>query len=118
MILLHGTTRWRAEQILVKGPDPRFRERGGGPLAESFSTYLESGPFIVGTPEDYAQHKAKLFPNEGDPVILVLDVPDEIVGKADDWMIPANHGVVQFQRGLGLEELLAAWPQITQTAEI
>jgi hypothetical protein len=53
-IVLHGTTRHRAEQIMAHGPDPDFIEPGGGTRAESFSSYLEGGPFPVGTPEEYA----------------------------------------------------------------
>ena len=52
-ILLHGTTRWRAERIVARGPDPNFIEPGGGPKAVNFSTYLESGPFLFDTPADY-----------------------------------------------------------------
>jgi hypothetical protein len=65
-VLLHGTTRHRAEQILEWGPDPGFVEPGiGGTRAEGFSTCLESGPFLFGTPEEYARKKASLFPSEG-----------------------------------------------------
>ena len=38
MILLHGTTRRRAEQILEHGPDPRYREPGG--LGQFEAKYL------------------------------------------------------------------------------
>ena len=61
-ILLHGTTRRRAEQILANGPDPEFIEPGGGTRAEGFSTCLEAGPFPVGSPEEYARRKAAAFP--------------------------------------------------------
>ena len=47
-ILLHGTTRRRAEAIQAQGPDPDFLEPGGGTRAEGFSTCLESGPFPLG----------------------------------------------------------------------
>lgn len=113
-ILLHGTTRWRAEQIVLRGPNPNFIEPGGGPKADSFSTCPESGPFVFGTPEDYARLKAKGFPNEGDPVILVMDIPDDIVSlAADDLYMPVSQGTVQFSKGWGLDELLAAWPGIS-----
>jgi hypothetical protein len=78
-ILFHGTTRDRAEQIMTFGPDPDFIEPGGGSRAEGFSTCLELGPFPLGTPEEYARKKASGFPNEGGPVILIMDIPDNII---------------------------------------
>ncbi len=87
-------------------------------MDDGFSMNLEAGPFHFGTPEDYARGKAKEFPDEGGPVILVLDVPDEIVGKAvNDWF-PLSQGLVQFDSGSGLEELVSAWSQVTKSAEI
>jgi hypothetical protein len=110
MILLHGTTRHRAEQILARGPDPNFVEPGGGGIrAEGFSTCLEGGPFPLGTPRQYAVRKAADFPGEGGPVILAVDVPDGVVASAVDEYLPLSHGVVQFDEGRGLEELRAAW---------
>ena len=113
-ILLHGTTRWRAEKIIAKGPDPNFVEPGGGPRAENFSACLETGPFTLDSPQTYALGKAKNFPAEGEPVILVLDVPDEIIDKAEFDLCSRHSGVIQFDVGFGLEELLAAWPMITK----
>jgi hypothetical protein len=53
--------------------------------------------------------KAAAFPDEGGPVILVLDVPDEIVARAvDEVYLPLSQGVVQFDEGAGLEELKSA----------
>lgn len=118
MILLHGTTRRRAERILALGPDPGFREPGGRPSADGFSTTLETGPFLFGTPEGYARGKAAEFPDEGGPVILVIDVPDDIVHRAaTDWF-PLGQGLVQFDRGAGFEELVAAWPAVAKSAHI
>ncbi len=75
---------------------------------------VEAGPFLFGRPEDYARGKAKEFPDEGGPVILVVDVPDNIVQRAvNDWF-PLNQGLVQFDADAGLEELLAAWPTLTK----
>src|SRR5258708_5826252 len=109
-ILLHGTTRHRAEQIMAKGPDPDFIEPGGGLRAEGFSTYLELGPFPFGTPADYARRKAAKFPEEGGPVILAVAVPDDIIALAvDEAYLPLSQGLVQFDEGAGLEELRAAW---------
>jgi len=108
-ILLHGTTRKRAEMIAAEGPDPDFREPDGA-RAESFSTYLESGPFVLAPPEKYARDKAALFPDEGGPVILKVDVPDDIIALAvDEAYFPLSQGIVQFDEGAGLEQLRAAW---------
>ena len=82
MILVHGTTRLRAERILQHRPNPRFREPGGSGTDDGFSMYLEAGPFHFGSIEEYARGKAREFPGEGGPVILVVDVPDDIVRRA------------------------------------
>jgi hypothetical protein len=112
-VVLHGTTRWRAEQIFARGPDPDFIEPGAGPQADpfqEFSTCLESGPFPFGTPQEYARRKAAMFPGEGGPAILAVDVPDEIIALAvDEEYFPLSQGVVQFDRGAGLDALRAAW---------
>ena len=112
-ILLHGTTKHRAEQIVAQGPNPDFIEPGGGPIAEGFSTYLATGPFPLGTPEEYARRKAAGFLNEGGPVILEIDVPDAIIALAtDDVYFPLTQGLVQFDVGAGLEELRDEWPTL------
>jgi hypothetical protein len=61
-ILLHGTTRHRAERISAQGPDPNFVEPGGGTKAENFSTYLERGPFPLGLPDGVCLPKSSRFP--------------------------------------------------------
>jgi hypothetical protein len=111
-ILLHGTTLVRAKRIEAYGPDPNFVEPGDGTTAEGFSTCLDGGPFPLGAPEDYARGKAALFPNEGGPVILVMDVPDGVIELAVDEYFPLSQGVVQFDAGTGLEELRAVWPTL------
>src|SRR3954452_16799294 len=103
MILEHGTTRVRAEQILLHGANPRFQEPGGQAWDDGFSMNLEAGPFVFGTPEEYAQGKAREFPNEGGPVILAVDVPDDIVQRAVNAWFPLSQGLVQFDPGAGLE---------------
>jgi len=121
-ILIHGTTRKRAETIVREGPDPNFREPGrhsnepAGLRVESFSTYLKSGPFIADPPEEYARRKVFLFPDEGGPVILEIDVPDDIVELATDegGGRPLSQGIVQFDEGSGIEELRAAWPNLAK----
>jgi|SRR3954451_13203554 len=114
MILLHGTTRFRAEKIMLQGPNPRFEEFGGQPVDSGFSMNVVGGPFHFGSPEDYAAGKAREFPDEGGAVILAVDVPDDIVQRAlSDWL-PLSQGLVQFDIGAGLEELIAAWPLLNK----
>ncbi len=118
MILIHGTTRTRAERILQYGPDPLIVEPSGHSWEDGFSMSVEAGPFPFGKPEDYARGKANAFPDEGGPAIIVVDVPDEIVQKAvSDWF-PIAQGLVQFDPGAGLEELISAWPGLTREIRI
>jgi hypothetical protein len=116
MILLHGTTRQRAEQIFQNGPDPDFIEPKSGGLgrAQSFSTFLEQGPFLFGSPEEYARSKASAFPDEGGPAIIAVDVPKHIVDLAIGPYFPLEQGLVQFDAGEGLQQLLAAWPRLVK----
>lgn len=112
-ILLHGTTRLRALRIVALGPDPNYRETADVPRAEGFSTCLESGPFPLGRPADYARCKALAFPFEGGPVIIRIDVPDEVVDLAiDEIYFPLSQGVVQFDEGPVLAKLRAEWPKL------
>lgn len=121
MLLLHGTTRQRAESIMWHGPDAHFREPKGT-TADGFSTAPPEGPFDLGSPEDYARGKAKNFPNEGGPAVVAFELPadlaDPIVGAVGE-LIPGkafNAGTeIRFEPGGGLEQLLAIWPQLTKT---
>lgn len=106
-VLRHGTTRKRAEAILRDGPDPDYVEPASPYRAEGFSTAPDHGPYPNGTPEDYAERKARVFPNEGGPAILEVVVPEDIYRLADDV-----GGEVRFTPGFGLEELRAAWPTL------
>ena len=110
-VLLHGTTRWRAERILADGPDPDFVEPGGmATRTDGFSTYIEASPYLLLPPEAYARSKSMTFPTEGDPVIVAMDVPEEIIMLAvDDELLPLRQGLIQVDKGAGLEELLAIW---------
>jgi hypothetical protein len=83
-ILLRGTTRLRADQIVAAGPDPKRL----GP--EGFSTYLEHGPFLFGTLEEYACGKAAAFPDEGGAAILAVDVPDDIIALTVNEYFPLS----------------------------
>jgi hypothetical protein len=71
---------------------------------------LEAGPFLFGTPEDYARRKALVFRDEGGPAILVVDIPQVIVERTFDESFTLEQGLVQFDPGAGIEELIAAWP--------
>lgn len=118
-IVLHGTTSRRAAQIVADGPDPDFVEPGGNTLAEGFSTYLQSGPFLFGTPKDYACGKFTAFPNEAGGAVVKVDVPDDIIDLAvDDVYFPLSQGVVQFDVGRGLKELRKAWPTLEKEIEM
>ena len=118
MILLHGTTQARGERILQYGPAPDFQEPGGQAWVDGFSMSVEAGPFLFGRPEDCARGKALQFPDEGGPVILAVDVPDDIVQRAaNDWF-PLSQGLVQFDPGAGLEELIAAWPALSKEIRV
>src|ERR1051326_573619 len=87
-ILLHGTTLARAEKIVADSPDPAIV----GP--DGFSTYLEQGPFLFGTPEQYARSKSALPECRDDrgPAILAVDVPDDIIALAVDQGALTNCG--------------------------
>jgi hypothetical protein len=114
-ILLHGTTRRRAERMFLNGPDLDFVEPGGSGKAEGFSTCLQQGPFLLGTPEEYARFKAAAFPEEGGPAIIEVEVPDEIIAiAANESYFPLSQGLVQFDRGAGFEELRGAWRSLAK----
>jgi hypothetical protein len=87
-------------------------------LDDGFAMNLETGPFLFGTSEDYARGKAREFPDEGGAVILMIDVPDDIVQKAASEWFPLSQGLVQFDHGAGLEELVAAWSEVRKSAQI
>lgn len=106
-VLWHGTTRRRAEAILRQGPDLNFQEPGGDDQAGGFSTAPPHGPYLFGDPQVVAAGKAALFPEEGGPAILEIEVPDEIVALAINEV-----SEIRFAPGFGLEELLAAWPAL------
>jgi hypothetical protein len=92
--------------MMLHGPDPdRFQSEG-------FSTYLECGPFLFGSAEEYALSQAAASPYEGGGAIIVVDVPDDIIALAVNEYFPLSQGLIQFDEGAGLEELRAAWPRL------
>jgi hypothetical protein len=125
VLLRHGTTRKRAESILRNGPNPRFREPDSGLVrGAAFSTAPADavGPLDLGDPTVYARNKATLFPNEGGPVILEFELPDDLaktiiasIRKPNQKGKALNCGhEIAFDYGFGLEQLLAVWPQLTK----
>ena len=112
MILLHGTTRLRAELIVRFGPDPHYAESLGQASDDGFATYVEGGRYMFHPSEECARRKSALFPSEGGPAILRVDVPDDIIQKTDLQFFPLVHGVVQFNEKFGFEELRKAWPNL------
>lgn len=97
---------------MQQGPDPQFREPGAEIVDAEFSLSIEAGPFLFDRPDDYARAKSDDFPDEGGPVILAVDVPDIVVEKAvSDWF-PLSQGLVQFDHGNGMEELLDVWTEL------
>ena len=110
--LRHGTTRKRAEAILLKGPDLSFREPGALDVSDGFSAVRVTSACPYGSPEAIALGKARLFPDEGGPAIVEFDIPESIVLKAE------IKGEVRFARGYGLEELLTMWPFIAKKVRL
>jgi hypothetical protein len=84
-------------------------EPGGLDRAGGLSTDLSGGPFPLGSPEQYAMAKARLFPQEGGAAILEIDVPESIAELGID-----AGGAIRFIPGFGLEELVNAWPSLSK----
>jgi hypothetical protein len=119
--LHHGTTLHRAERIIRAGPDWRYVEPGSTfhIRAEGLSTF-PAGFKQRDSPdaEEYARRKANNFPSEGGPVILEIEVPDWIVDSVRNHPVGqfyvADSGEIRFEPGMGLEELLQEWPNLTR----
>ena len=104
ILLRHGTTRRRAENIIKNGPDPHFLEPGGLDEAVGLSVTPISGPYPQGSAEKYAVGKARVFPTEGGPAIVEIEVPVSVAARAVNV-----GGEIRFLPGYGLEELLSVW---------
>jgi hypothetical protein len=106
--------------LLTHPPDPNFVEPGGDPYsrANGFSTTRDGDPDLgLGTAEDYARKKAALFPTEGGAAVLKVEVPSEIVDSIyrDPFAAAvAASGELRFEPGLGLEDLVAEWPNLSK----
>ena len=116
-LLWQGTTIDRANRILANGPDEHFVEPGGhhGDPAGGFSTTLAGFiplPDEAGC-ENYARLKANVFPNEGGPAIVEVEVPDLIVDIVLHDPVGQfafrDMGEIRFVPGYGLEELQRIW---------
>ena len=133
MWLVHGTTRLRAESIVLHGPDVNFVEPRGRGIAENFSFTAEGTPSAVGDSVDYARGKAIAFPNELGPAVVAVDVPNDVVRMAavehlslyagfieyDEGadvrkLVALCGGVVQFDPGPALDSLLAKWGSLAK----
>src|SRR3954447_11116048 len=108
MILHHGTTRMRAEAIIRDGPDLDYGRPLGSRYVGGFSMSPPAGPFPQGEPAAIARDLAKSNTAEGGPVILEIDVLDEIAALADEL----THPEYRFEVGNGYEELMAIWHQL------
>jgi hypothetical protein len=117
VLLRHGTTRKRAESILRNGPNVRFREPASQEPAGSFWAAPTGSQLGIGDPAVCARRKARLFPDEGGPVILEFELEDDLWkamvstprawkqrGKAINWQ-----DAIEFDVGHGLEQLLENW---------
>lgn len=83
--------------------------------------YCPEGPFLFEPSEVYARRKHRDYPTEGGAVILEIDVPKEIIDfvvNISNGFYDPVYGVIVFDRNLGIEELLAAWPEVSKTAII
>jgi hypothetical protein len=114
MWLLHGTTRARAESIVQRGPDVTFVEPGGRGIAENFSFTAEGIPSAVGDCLAYARGKATAFPNELGSAVVAVDVPDDVVRMAAIEHLSLYAGLVEYDEGADVGELLALCGGVVQ----
>jgi hypothetical protein len=114
MWLLHGTTRTRAESIFQRGPDVNFVEPGGLGIAENFSFTAEGMPSAVGDSVAYARGKGTAFPNELGPAVVGVDVPDDVVRMAAVEHLSLYAGVIEYDEGADLVELVALCGGVVQ----
>ncbi|WP_439630279.1 hypothetical protein [Gemmata sp.] len=119
IILQHGTTLRRAQEIAARGPDPQYVEPNSGRRWDppGFSTARTDRPFGVGSPDQYARLKAANFPNEGGPAVLEIEVPPDIIAVLEsdpDARDAMDSGDTLFDPRTGMTELLAAWPPLVK----
>jgi hypothetical protein len=120
ILISHGTTLERAKRLLQEAPNPDFIEPGGVHLtrAGGFSAVLSKEQDIGLLPaEFYAQSKSEIFPKEGGPAILEIEIPVWIVDILKNDPIAAmiiSSGEFRFEPDLGLKELQQAWPTLSK----
>jgi hypothetical protein len=71
----------------------------------------------TGTPEQVARDKHSLFPDEGGPAILEVEVPERIMQVLYAEPIArglSRSGKIRFDPESGLNELLAEWPNLSK----
>ncbi|HEX3148436.1 MAG TPA: hypothetical protein VHR66_10155 [Gemmataceae bacterium] len=124
VLLRHGTTLKRAQAIAKDGPDAAFLEPGSSEPAEGFSTAPEGSQCRFGNPETCALGKATLFPSEGGPAILEIELSDAQFRKlvAPPGRLQKNKALhaedeIRFERSAGLEGLLRIWPELIKTVK-
>ena len=133
MLLRHGTTRKRAEELVVHGPLNFL-----GPVGQTIQGLgHEQGFFAApvkqaddagaaGTPSWYAlehhRYCLKYGLDHGGPVVLEIEVPDELIGEVGrDEAGKANNreDEIWFGSDAGLDYgwngLFAAWPLLKKT---
>lgn len=105
----HGTTWQRALAILENGPDPEFKEPGELTTAEGISFAPTEVAYEQGEPAIIARGKAALFPREGGPALLEIEMPQYLIDISLDLTCE-----IRFLRGCGLEELLSEWDNLSK----
>jgi hypothetical protein len=99
--------------LVLHGPNPSYVEPFDTVPSLGFCVALETTDYSLGSPEFYARSKATLFPSEGGPVILELELDEKILHlsetEAHDY---------QFERGHGIEELLNVWREIPKRIRV
>lgn len=114
MWLLHGTTRARAERILQQGPDVNFVEPGDTRGAENFTFTVEGTRSDLGASVVYALGKAAEFTNERGPAVVLVDVPDDIVRHATLEHLALFEGIISYNIADGLNDLVALCGGVVQ----
>ena len=113
-ILLHGTT--QALRLQNRSGTTRCAFQGAGRSRhERRIRDLPQGrtrPAHSGISRGLCVRQSRAISHEGGPAILEIDCPDDIIAATDQLLYPASQGIIQFDEGSGLENLLAVWRQL------
>jgi hypothetical protein len=121
MILYHGTTRTWADDIVRNGPDPHFRMPGDPGPPEGFFLAPEEFRHIA---ERVAREKVHDFSQLGPAVLVVLEVPDHLIGnigqdqlgKGCHWGHEVWFGIEYGSKSdFGILALRQTWPTISKS---